>query len=186
MRRKASVRNLSSGTTWSPAIFFSGVKKITASGDFLNLVLLGIAAALGLFFIGDLFIITPGWMKARIAALEETTEAFLKIPGETGISAGAVSPHYYTQPVQSKDLFTATPAESVYTSALPSLVEVTAKLKLQGIISQPNPQAIIENVQTKETFFISPGERIGEIELKEILPTGVRIIYQGLEVELPL
>lgn len=184
--RKKDKSGPSSITRFPVMPFPVKIRKLAVSGDFLNLVLLGAAAALGLFLIGDLLIITPGRMKARIAALRETTDAFLKLPGETGTPSGAVSPSYYTRNVQSKDIFTAAPAESAYTSALPSLVEVTAKLKLQGIISQPNPQAIIENVQTKETFFISPGERIGEMELKEILPAGVRIIYQGLEVELPL
>ncbi|MFH1245469.1 MAG: hypothetical protein V1662_03205 [Candidatus Omnitrophota bacterium] len=185
MKRKAKLKEISSGA--GPLISFAGKRKIAVSpGNLLNSVLLVILIVLGVFFIGDLLIITPGWMKAKVGALQETQEAFLKIPGGGALSSGTVLPSYYTQPVQSKDLFTVTPAESAYTSALPSLAEVTSKLKLQGVISQPNPQAIIENVQTKETFFISPGERIGEIELKEILPSGVKIIYQGLELELSL
>lgn len=185
MKRKAKLKEMSSGT--GPLTSFPGkIKRAVSTGNFMNSVLFVILVVLGVFFIGDLLVITPGWIKARVGALQETEEAFLKIPGETAISSGAVSPSYYTQPVQSKDLFTVTPAESAYTSALPSLAEAASKLKLQGVISQPNPQAIIENVQTKETFFISPGECIGEIELKEILPAGVKIIYQGLELELSL
>ncbi len=60
------------------------------------------------------------------------------------------------------------------------------KLKLQGIIAGANPQAIVEDIKTGRVYFLSLGERIGEMELKQILPGKVKLDYHGQEVELSL
>ena len=63
-------------------------------------------------------------------------------------------------------------------------MEMDSKLRLQGIFVGTNPQAIIEDTKSKQVYFLSPGERIGEIELKELLPGKVKLDYYGQETEL--
>lgn len=92
---------------------------------------------------------------------------------------------YYTGPVKAKNLFTAA-GEQTKTVSTPSFKEKISKLNLQGIISGDNPQAVIVDTKGKQTYFLSVGEYIGEIEVKEILPGRVRLNYLGQEAELAL
>jgi hypothetical protein len=92
---------------------------------------------------------------------------------------------YYTGPVKEKNLFTAA-GEQTQAVSTPSFKEKISSLNLQGIISGDSPQAVIVDKKSKQTYFLSAGEYIGEIEVKEILPGRVRLNYLGQETELAL
>lgn len=150
----------------------------------INRMLLGILLILGIYLLIDFLITSPQRIERKVLNTEEVAAAALEIPGKIPSSLKPVS--YYSQPVKSKNLFTATSPE--IKPARPSLtfLEMVSKLRLQGIVSGANPQAIIEDTRTKQVYFLAPGERIGEIELKQILPGKVRLNYYGQEAELPL
>ena len=152
--------------------------------NLINRTLLAILFILGIYLLIDFFMVNPSRIKQRLSAFKETEGTVLEMPGEP---ARAVKPvAYYTQSVKSRNLFTAPGAQSGPSLPSPSFMEMISKLKLQGIISGANPQAIIEDTKTKQTYFLKPGQRIGEIELKQILPGKVLLNYNDQEVELAL
>lgn len=108
----------------------------------------------------------------------------LQTPEETFVLFKPVS--FHKRSVDSEELLTATAFETKQARPESFFTEIVSKLRLQGIISAPNPQALIEDSQTKQLYFLSPGERIGEIELKQILPGKVKLGYYGQEAELKL
>jgi len=57
-------------------------------------------------------------------------------------------------------------------------------LRLVGIVMDQNPQAIIEDSQSKETFFLFKGDKIDEITVEDILENKVVITYRGQPYEL--
>ncbi len=93
---------------------------------------------------------------------------------------------YYSQPVKAKNLFAAISPKT--RGGLPSstFMDIVSNLTLQGIISGVDPQAIIQDKKSRQTYYLSPGERIGEIEVGRILPGKVILIYYGQEAELGL
>jgi hypothetical protein len=93
---------------------------------------------------------------------------------------------HYGEVVASRELFTASGAGTMQIRPTPTFMEMASKLRLQGIISGDNPQAIIEDSKTRQVYFLSVGGRIGDIELKQILPGKVVLTYHGQEVELTL
>lgn len=61
---------------------------------------------------------------------------------------------------------------------------VVAKFKLVGISLSPEPVAMIEEISTKQTYVLTPGQRIGEATVKEILPD--RVMLRVGDAEVPL
>ncbi len=93
---------------------------------------------------------------------------------------------YYAQSVASRNLFSAETAALEESAPRIDVMQRIAKLKLQGIITEPDPQAIIEDQQTNQIYFLSVGGCIGDIELKAILDGKVKVYYSGQEIELGL
>ncbi len=148
-----------------------------------NRILLACFLSLSIYLLADFFITGLGKFKERVLAARETNGRAFEIP----VQPSEVPPvSYYSQAVRAKDLFGA-PSPAVK-QAPPSstFLEMVSKLKLQGIISGTNPQAVIEDTNTRQVHFLSPGESIGEIELKRILPGKVQLDYYGQVAELPL
>jgi len=88
---------------------------------------------------------------------------------------------HYAEKFKDRDIFDTsfkgnkTPAENL----IPVVMDPTRRLKLVGIILDSHPQAIIENVQTKQTFFLSEGDSFEDITVKEIKESKVVLVYQG-------
>ncbi len=93
---------------------------------------------------------------------------------------------FYREEIARRDLFqnpwqgpgSGTPSSSG------SAVEISKQLKLVGILLDDDPKAIIEDAATKQTFFISPGERIGEALVEEIRGDRVILVFHEERVEL--
>ena len=108
----------------------------------------------------------------------------LATPVETFVSLKPVS--FHKRSIDLEEPLTAAASETKQARLASSFTEIVSNLKLQGIISAPNPQAVIEDIKTKQLYFLSPGERIGGIEVKQILPTKVKLSCYGQESELKL
>ena len=197
------------GTQQAPVLRKKWHKKLSLSGNFnlskikeylsfnqINRILLEIFLVLGVYLLVGFLITSPGKIEKRILALApldikhptglgKVKGKPIEIPEKTDVTRTEPVSHY-TQSVKSRNLFTATGLETRPVRLSPTFLEMVSKLKLQGIISGPNPQAVIEDTKAKQVYFLSPGERIGEIELKEILPGKVKLNYYGQEAELPL
>jgi len=153
---------------------------LAISFNLINRILVRALLILGIYFLIDFLIINPDKIEEKVLALGELRGADLvKMP------VPLLKPvAYYAQGVKARNLFAAVSRK--VRKDLPSSIfmEMVSNLRLQGIISGIKPQAIIEGIKTGQVYFVSPGEYIGEIELKEILPGKVKLNYYGQEAEL--
>lgn len=158
------------------------------SFELANRLLLASIFILGIYLGVDFLIFRPEKIEEGILGLEvgEIKDEAQEL-ADKDVSQERLEPvSRYSEPVRQRKLFTAASSSSAAARPTPSFMEIISKLKLQGIISGANPQAIIEDSKTKQVYFISPGGYIGEIELKEILPGKVILNYRGQEAELSL
>lgn len=155
----------------------------------INRILLAIFLILGVYLLADFLITSPNRIEKRILAPlapKEIKGVALGVSDKTPAEGRFKPISYYSEPVKSRNLFTTAASKTEQVRPSPSFLEMVSKLKLQGIISGANPQAVIEDTKTKQVYFLSPGERISEMELKEILPGKVKLNYYGQELELAL
>ncbi len=64
--------------------------------------------------------------------------------------------------------------------------QFAAKLTLTGIITGDPPQAILEDTETKKTYFVSPGQVVDGAVVESVLENSVILNLQGEKVELGL
>lgn len=92
----------------------------------------------------------------------------------------------YQESMEARDIFQAPwekPAAGA-ASAGASALELAKNLKVVGILLDADPKAIIEDTAMKQTFFVSPGERVGGAILEEIREDRVILIFNEERVEL--
>lgn len=92
----------------------------------------------------------------------------------------------YKQTMAGRDVFQAPwekPVQSAPASGA-SAAELSKQLKLVGILMDKDPKAIVEDLGTQQTFFVSPGERIGNAIVEEIREDKVILIFGQEKVEL--
>jgi hypothetical protein len=167
-------------------IYNFGKLQHSFSFNLINHLFLFTLLILATYLIIDFFVNRPASIEHRIVTLRGVKATTLEVPQDIEVGPELGKPiSYYVQPVTSRNIFTAS-FETKQTPASPTFVEMVSKLKLQGIISGIDPQAVIEDTESKQTYFLSPGEYIGEIELRQILPGKVKLGYYGQEIELAL
>ncbi len=94
---------------------------------------------------------------------------------------------YYTAPIEERDIFETpfSPTKKVAeTQVVSNIPELTKNLRLVGIVLDGNSQAIIEDVEAKQTFFLHQGEGIRGSVIDEIQESRVILLYQDQRVEL--
>ncbi len=62
--------------------------------------------------------------------------------------------------------------------------KLAAKLKLVGILLSPQPRAMVEDLETNETFFLKEGDIVNQLKIKEILSDRIILDYQGETIEM--
>ena len=92
----------------------------------------------------------------------------------------------YQQTMEGRDVFQAPWEKPVQAAPAPgaSAVELSKQLKLVGILMDKDPKAIVEDLGAQQTFFVSPGERIGNAIVEEIREDKVILIFGQEKVEL--
>lgn len=70
--------------------------------------------------------------------------------------------------VKKRNIFTFLPTKEEAASAV-SIGPTLSNFKLVGILWSDNPQAMIENSKEQKTYFVSNGDKIGELYVKKIL-----------------
>ena len=92
---------------------------------------------------------------------------------------------FYQSVMEQRDIFQSPwdKATAVATAAAPA-ADLAKQLKLVGIVLDKNPQAVIENVKTKETLFLSVGDSVENAVLQEIHEDKVLFLYNEESVEL--
>lgn len=92
----------------------------------------------------------------------------------------------YKQTMEGRDVFQAPwekPVKEIPASSA-SAAELAKQLKLVGILLDKDPKAIVEDLGTQQTFFVSPGEEIGNAVVGEIRQDKVILFFGQEKVEL--
>ena len=108
-------------------------------------------------------------------------------PIEPVFSSVEIQPYsYYADVVGQRNLFSlqksSSVAEATAGQASGDSNTNVSSLRLVGIILTDTPQAVFEDSQTQETFFVKQGESLKGAELKEILDR--KVIMEGQTFEL--
>lgn len=115
---------------------------------------------------------------------------------ESGVSSGgtaveAIGPpepkpfHVYERKWEQRDLFEMPweRAGGEDGAIEETAVDLSAQLKVVGIVLDADPKAVVEDVKTKQTFFLSQGDSIAGAVLESILEDKVIFIYHNKTVE---
>ena len=92
----------------------------------------------------------------------------------------------YKKTMEGRDIFQSPwekPVAAVSASNA-SAAELVKQLKLVGILLDKDPKAIVEDLGTRQTFFVSPGEKIGSAIVSEVREDKVILIFGQEKVEL--
>lgn len=81
--------------------------------------------------------------------------------------------------IKRRNMFTFLPSKEEAQAAV-NIGLTLGNLKLVGILWSDNPQAMIENSKEQKTYFVSKSDRIGDIEIRNILRDKV-IVGKGTE-----
>ena len=121
------------------------------------------------------------------AAEDISLSAGAKEEWELHVAAIEVRPFdSYKPAMEGRDIFQAPweqPAQDIPAPGVSS-TELVKQLKLVGILLDKDPKAIVEDLGTQQTFFVSPGERIGNAIVQEIRQDKVILIFGQEKVEL--
>jgi len=104
---------------------------------------------------------------------------------EVAVSQAKPFSHYATQ-FDKRDIFESPlyKKENEGGKVIAPASELTKNLKLVGIVLSDTAEAIIEDVQSKRTFFLHKGEKINTAVVDEILEGKVILIIDDQRVEL--
>ena len=91
---------------------------------------------------------------------------------------------FYQETIARRDIFQAPWEKSQEKGAAPLVEDLSKKLKLVGIVLDQKPQAVIEDQETHQTYFLSPGESIGGARLEELQEGKVIFLFNEEKVEL--
>lgn len=94
----------------------------------------------------------------------------------------------YLEGIQGKQIFSVgtmnTPDAGLQQAAVNA--EKIKDITLMGVISGDNPQAIIEDKKLQKTFYLAPGQLIGDFKVEEIQEGKVVLSFNGQKYELYL
>lgn len=101
---------------------------------------------------------------------------------------------YYTSVIKKKNLFRTirvkppkpkvVPVPKKPEVKKPSLSELAANLKLMGVINSGEVQAIILEKRMQRTYYVTTGEKVGEITVLKITEDHVTLSYEGETMDL--
>ncbi len=85
--------------------------------------------------------------------------------------------------LRGRNIFTFLPTKEEATAAV-SVGPTLGNFKLVGILWSDNPQAMIENSKEQKTYFVSNGDKIGDLDVKKIMKDKVMLGKDDQEWEL--
>lgn len=95
----------------------------------------------------------------------------------------------YAKAFNSRNVFktigTPPPISSPTEKAL-GLTELSRNLNVSGIIAGSSPQAVIEDKSNGQVYYVRSGDRVGQIQVKEVRDDGVLLQYGDEERQLTL
>ena len=153
----------------------------------LSIRILAVTSGIILIFVLNKYVWTKPPVVQALSSPGQAVEDTSSAKEELSVAAVAVPPFdTYKQTMAGRDIFQAPwekPVETATASGI-SGIELTKQLKLVGIVLDKDPKAIVEDLATQQTFFVSPGERIGNAVVQEIRQDKVILIFGQEKVEL--
>jgi len=164
---------------------FSKEKKTIFAGfKFLNFVLINRLILLAVFIFSVLLFIDLFLRYPNLSKFQSHTKDYLKtIPQKEEIKPY----EYYSQEISKRALFNAESTESKVEKVIPAgqtFKELIRGLKLLGVVSGDNPQVIIEDQKLQKTYFLYPGDYLGEIKIEEVYSDRVILEFKGERISL--
>ena len=114
------------------------------------------------------------------AAIEAVTASAEAAPAPPMPETAPPPLEVYQAQFNKRDLFER-PLEQV---AVNASVDLTKRYKLVGIVLGEKPEAIVEDLTSRNTLFIHEGEMLDAVQVKKIEEGHVILLQEGLEVEL--
>ncbi len=149
-----------------------------------NRGLTGIVAVLAAYlFIKVLFVPSPNVEEVAVEATAET--AAPAAPGTTLQPVGT-----YLDVMEKRNIFSTSFKSDETGEEIPIVTAPTATdeplqgLRLVGIVMDSNPQAIIEDVREKQTYFLFKGESVNTVVVEDISAGKVVVSHGGQTYEL--
>ncbi len=90
----------------------------------------------------------------------------------------------YLEASQGRQLFGSGPAQEIGAPTIKGEAESIKDISLVGIISGENPQAIISDNKTQQTYYLSKGQFVGEFQVEEIQEGKIILNSKGQRYEL--
>ncbi len=181
--KEGEAKKSSGSALKNPAHLARGEKAVNVIKA-LDKILLIAASVLSLY-IGYEFFFTG---KDASALIKEPVE-IVKDAGDNSapiVKVTAPKPsEYYTQPAQARDLFdTALSKKTNEIKAGSSVPELTKSLRLVGVILGEVSEAVIEDTESRQTFFLRKGESFKNAVIEEIEESKVIISFGGQRIAL--
>ncbi len=76
------------------------------------------------------------------------------------------------------------PAEELTQNGAQPTIDLSTVIKISGILLGESPQVIVEDINTHQTYFLSPGDSVSNAKVEEIKADKVIFTYNGNKVEL--
>ena len=149
-----------------------------------------LSAGLLIYILVNIFTDSPDRsFKASLDEKEMTTKELLT---ESFILPRVIEFSEYTEIIKARDIFNPPydkevappPSQEISKPEQVPVPDLTQQYKLVGILVDNKPVAIIEDLRSKETLFLSQGEHFGEAVLEEIKEGKVVISFQNQRLEL--
>ena len=179
LRAKAQVISLASAGPWLSSLM--GPMDLAR----INQLLTWVIAGMGLLCVASPVLMRPHGDRMVAAAQQQAAPFVMPSPLE-----GLKTTQAYVELLRSQDPFRIEAQATVPKAEQPPTVQephirpgpdpktVLADLKLVGISLSPEPIAMIEQVSTQQTYFLKPGDLIGQAMVKEILSDRV-VLHVG-------
>jgi len=152
--------------------------------NLINNILMILSSFLLLYILADFFFFVPSY-RSELQRLKRT----IRQEGPDILDVVTPLPYsYYSAQLEGKNLFKAAMIREDTAGSIPKkeLRDLIKNLTLMGIISEEEPQAIIEDKSTGKSYFLKKGELINGVKIVEIKSNKVVLEYEEQRFDLYL
>lgn len=109
-------------------------------------------------------------------------------PGALASIPDSISPpeslSSYEQAFQTSSFFGLAKPDAPLSVLKSSIAELTKDYRLKGVVIMDQSEAIVEDARTQKSTFVRVGDKLGELEVKEIKEGSIILTYYGEEKEM--
>lgn len=149
----------------------------------VNRYLAVVLAVLSVYFVIELIFVRP-YEDMGSTAGEETASARPRSHAPKDLLPAAKDYSRYSGVISGRQIFGPAQGESGQAQAVITSDDISSALGLVGIITGPDPQAIIEDKKDQKTYYLKRGESFNNVTVEEISEGKVVVNYDGRRVTL--